>query len=142
MLSKIAFKFKESILILIRSLTFAKLFIILQSKSAKPSLCYCVVFESRNWSFEREHWSLGDDLVHFHILHFIYFNLVGYDLYQLHESRWCCRWRWWGIEPERGFMLAKRRKPSDFEWLSRNEWWSTKNEDKMLKCLKLSCKIK
>jgi len=25
---------------------------------------------SGNWSFEWKYWSLGDDLVHFHILHF------------------------------------------------------------------------
>jgi len=35
-----------------------------------------------NWSFEWKYLSLGDDLVHFHILHFKCFNLVGYDLYQ------------------------------------------------------------
>jgi len=49
----------------------------------QPPMCYCVVFESRNWSFGQKYWSLGDDLVHFHILHFICFNLVGYDLYQI-----------------------------------------------------------
>jgi len=54
-----------------------------ESKSAKPPLCYCVVFESGNWSFGRKYWSLGDDLVHFHILHFQCFNLVGYGLYHL-----------------------------------------------------------
>jgi len=47
MMSKIAFKFKESILILIVLLTFAKLlkyiFIILQSKSANPHVLYCCV---------------------------------------------------------------------------------------------------
>ena len=45
-------------------------------------LWYCVVFESGNCSFGQKNWSLGDDLFHFHILHFICFNLVGYNLYQ------------------------------------------------------------
>jgi len=53
--------------------------------SAKPPpVLLCCIGEvcwSGNWSFKQEHWLLGDDLVHFHILHFICFNLVGYDLY-------------------------------------------------------------
>jgi len=48
-----------------------------------PNLpCVVLLCSSRNWSFEWKYWSLGDDLVHFHILHLFCFNLVGYDLYQ------------------------------------------------------------
>jgi len=28
--------------------------------------------------------------------------LFGDDHVCVNGSRWCCRWFWWGIEPERG----------------------------------------
>jgi len=33
------------------------------------------------WSFEKEHWSLADNSGWLPHIAFIYFNLVGYDLY-------------------------------------------------------------
>jgi len=84
-MSKIAFKFKESILILIRSINIYNYVLLLcwNSEFVCQTPLVLLLCSSRNWSFGRKYWLLGDDLVHFHILHFISFNLVGYVLYQI-----------------------------------------------------------
>jgi len=31
-----------------------------------------------------------------------YLLVFGMIMYSVYVSRWCCRWIWWGIKPERG----------------------------------------
>jgi len=90
-MSKIAFKFKESILILIRSINISKLFIIVQSKSAKP---HCVIVLCLNLEIEALNKNIGrweTTWFNCQILQFKCFNLVGYDLCHpcntLHDHR-------------------------------------------------------
>jgi len=74
----------ESILILISFINICNYVLLLCWNSeffCQPSLVL-LLCSSRNWSFGRKYWSLGDDLVHFHILYFICFSLMRYDLYQ------------------------------------------------------------
>ena len=74
---------KESTLFLYWFYTSAFKFSIVRCirKSVNPPFVL-LLCSSGNWSFEWKYWSWGDSLVHFHILHFKCFNLVGYDLYQ------------------------------------------------------------
>jgi len=85
---KIAFKFKESILILIRSINNCKFFIIVQSKSAKPPyvivLCFNLEIEALNKNSSR--WETT--WFNCHILHFKCFKLVAYGLYRRFHVIW------------------------------------------------------
>jgi len=89
-MSKIAFKFKDSILILIRSINNCKLFIIVRSKSAKPFplsvivLCLILEIEALNKNIGR--W--GTTRFNCHTLHFKCFNLVGYGVYHHFHVIW------------------------------------------------------
>ena len=89
MISKIAFKRKNSILILIRSINNCKLIIIVQLKSAKPLLyvivlCLNMEIEPLNNNIGRWETTWFDC----HILHFKCFNLVAYDLYRHFHVIW------------------------------------------------------
>jgi len=85
MMIKIAFKFKESILILIRSINICKSVEIYFLNSTiwicqPPPPRVILLCSSENWNFGRKYWSLGDDLVQLSHIAFNCFNLVGYGL--------------------------------------------------------------